>query len=400
MFRAIYTFGLILLSFVWLARLFKKKYRKTLALRLGWKVPSLSSTSPHRIWVHAVSLGETKAIIPLLKQLKKIYPEAFIIFSTLTETGYRAAKEEFPEADRHLFLPFDLWSRSYVREARPTLVLLCETDFWYHFLDESKRQGARVILVNGKLSLKSLKLYRRFPAIFRPFDRLIVQGDEYKRRFLSLGIPEEKIFVGGNIKIDAQKILPEPLPFDPPILVIGSTHDPEEQLLLKALGPVWEKHPRLKVILVPRHPERFETVAKLLETLHLPYARLSQNSTSARLTLADFMGSLKELYRQSTLCIVAGSWTSKVGGHNILEPAFFGKPVIFGPYMHSQPDFCEQVLEARAGLQLSLDKLSQALIDLLDHPEKARALGKAGLELIQKNQGALNKTLDLIQPLC
>ena len=397
MFKWLYSIGLAFVSFAWLPKLFKNKYRQTLSARLGRGL-SLRSDKPTRIWVHAVSLGETKAVIPLVKQLRALYPDSFFIFSTLTATGLEAAKKEFPEADRHIYLPFDLVSRTAVKEARPTLVLLSETDFWYHFLDESKAQGANIILVNGKLSKGSFALYKWAPTLFQPIDRFLVQNEIYKRRFLALGIPESKISVSGNLKITP---LPDASshPNQTPTLVIGSTHDPEERIFLSALSDVWKKYPELKVYLVPRHPERFETVAKLIESFHIPFSRSSVGDNH-KLILVDEMGRLKSLYSQADLCAVGGSWTPKIGGHNILEPAFFGKPVIFGPYMHSQPDFLELVLSEKAGLQVPEASLSSALIHLLTYPNECKALGQAGLALIKKNQGALDKTLAVIQSLC
>ena len=400
MFKWLYSIGLVLISLAWLPKLLQKKYRVTLAQRWGIGLPCLKSEKPMRLWVHAVSLGEAQAIIPLVKRLKNENPDLFIILSTQTQTGMNAAKKELPEADHHLFLPFDLIVRKVVREAKPTLVLVSETDFWFNFLDEAKKNGAKVALVNGKLSERSMRLYHLFPQLLKPVDRFIVQGEVYKNRFLQVGIDQEKIKVSGNLKLDSELEEMPLIPNKKPVLVIGSTHHPEEKQFLDALKEVWKHHPDLQVFLVPRHPERFDAVAKLIEIENIPYSRSSAGLQHERLTLVDEMGKLKGLYRQATLSAIGGSWTPKVGGHNILEPAFFAKPLIFGPYMHSQPDFCDLVLASHAGLQVPVHNLAATLTHLLSHPEEAHRLGQAAYSLIQKNQGALKKTLDEIPPLC
>lgn len=403
MFKWLYSIGLALIALIWFPKLFQKKYRPTLTARLGWHRPSLTSDRTPRIWVHAVSLGETKAVLPLLRRLKEKRPESFIVFSSLTTTGLHEAQKGFPEADRHLYLPLDLFVRPLMKEMKPTLLLLAETDYWIHFLDEAKRNGAKIVLVNGKLSAQSLRLYKWLPGfgatLNHLIDRFLVQGELYKNRFIELGINPAHIEVCGNLKVDAEEGVVVQTAQEAPVLVIGSTHDPEEKLLLEALEPVWKRFPTLQVYLVPRHPERFDKVAKLIEELKIPFARFSSGK-KAGLILVDAMGQLKDLYRKSDLCLVAGSWTSKVGGHNILEPALYGKPVIFGPYMQAQPDFCELVLCSKAGLQVPAEKLSLTLIHLLEHPEEAKQLGEAGLDLIRKNRGAMDKTLELILPLC
>lgn len=398
MFKWLYTIGLALVSLIWLPKLLQKKYRARLPALFG-KGLSLKSSQPMRIWVHAVSLGETKAIIPLVKKLKEKWPDAFIVLSSLTATGLEEAKKEFAEADRHITLPFDLVVRKFVREMKPTLVILSEADFWYNFLDEAKRNGAKIVLVNGKISSRSMPLYRYFPPLLKSIDSFIVQAELYQKRFLEIGVDPAKIHVSGNLKFDAAMETMPVAVTSYPILVVGSTHEPEEKIFLNALSFVWKKHPSLQVYLVPRHPERFDKVAKIIEEAHIPFTRYSEG-TFSRLTLVDEMGRLKQLYRQADICVVAGSWTPKVGGHNVLEPAFFGKPVIFGPYMHNQPEFCDLVLAANAGLQIPAEELPTALIRLLDHPEEAHQLGANGLALIQKNHGSVDKTLALIQALC
>jgi 3-deoxy-D-manno-octulosonic-acid transferase len=185
------------------------------------------------------------------------------------------------------------------------------------------------------------------------------------------------------------------------VVVVGSSHNPEESLLLKVMSDVWIKYPNVKVMIVPRHPERFNEVAGILQKNNINFRRLSQKKHDEKsempVILIDAMGLLRKCYQMADIAIVAGSYTSKVGGHNILEPSWYGVPVIFGPHMHGQPDLLELVKEYRAGLQVSIDELPAALINLLGQPNECKLLGEAGLRLAGDVHGATGKTWDLIK---
>ena len=380
-----------------LPRLFQKKARSSLKERLGLKAPELRSDKPERIWVHAVSVGEAKAVIPLVKRLRDEKPEAFIVFTTTTKTGLNEVEKGCLEADRAFLMPLDFFTAKLVQEMRPTLVILSETDFWFNFLSAAKKSGAKVVLVNGKMSQKSYQRYRFFKPLFKLIDAYIVQADIYKQRFIDLGVPEEKLTVSGNLKLDKAAQEPDPLNFKDPVLVIGSTHAPEEKLFLDVVSKVWENTPNLKVYIVPRHPERFDQVAKLIENKGVAYTRSSKKETgSEKLVLVDEMGKLNDLYHQATITCVAGSWTPKVGGHNILEPSFFGRPVIFGPYMHTQPELVEMVKASEAGIQVDEFDLKDAIENLIQNPYQAKAFGKRGFDLVRQSSGALTLTLNTL----
>ena len=381
-----------------LPRLFQKKARSSLKERLGLKAPELRSDKPERIWVHAVSVGEAKAVIPLVKRLRDEKPEAFIVFTTTTKTGLNEVEKGCLEADRAFLMPLDFFTAKLVQEMRPTLVILSETDFWFNFLSAAKKSGAKVVLVNGKMSQKSYQRYRFFKPLFKLIDAYIVQADIYKQRFIDLGVPEEKLTVSGNLKLDKAAQEPDPLNFKDPVLVIGSTHAPEEKLFLDVVSKVWENTPNLKVYIVPRHPERFDQVAKLIENKGVAYTRSSKKETgSEKLVLVDEMGKLNDLYHQATITCVAGSWTPKVGGHNILEPSFFGRPVIFGPYMHTQPELVEMVKASEAGIQVDEFDLKDAIENLIQNPYQAKAFGKRGFDLVRQSTGALTLTLNTLK---
>lgn len=412
---AYFLMSLILLPKMLYQLAFKNKYRNSLLKRFGSGFPLIKKGKRPLVWIHAVSLGETKAVAALAKSLRAEMNNPILVFSTTTETGYVEACRTIT-ADYHVYLPFDFsWVvRPIIKRTAPDLVILCESDFWYNFLDASKKAGAAVVLVNGKVSIKSAERFSKFPAfakrLFSLIDVFCVQSNLYKKRFESIGIPEDKIIVTGNMKFDGDYAKLPPAQLDAwrkelgitqqdQVLVIGSSHAPEESQLLKALSPVWNKFPALKVMVVPRHPERFNEVAGILQKNNVSFRRLSQKNSdpSSSVILIDAMGLLRKCYQLADVALVAGSYTSKVGGHNILEPSWYGVPVIFGPHMHSQPDLVDLVNEYGAGLQVNLDDLPNVLLDLLENSNHRKSIGDAGLKLAGDVHGATGKTLGIIK---
>lgn len=403
------TFAALLYApyFFW-QMLVKGKYRKSFLKRFGKDFPE-APKGKKVIWVHAVSVGETKAVMPLIKKIKENQPDDWVILTTVTETGYAEAVKGC--ADRVHYLPFDFIIRPIVRKVKPSKVILCETDYWYNFLDEAKKNGATNVVVNGKISESSLRRFKAVPffanKLFELIDLWIVQNSLYKQRFLQLGISEDKIKVGGNIKLDSDAEYMSDAARDDfkrtlnlknePILVVGSSHDPEEKLFLDAFIKAQKEFPALKMILVPRHPERFDAVAKMIEEKNIPSARFSKGiDSSAQVILIDAMGQLKKCYQIATLAAVCGSWTPKVGGHNILEPSFYGKAVLFGPYMSTQPDFLNLMNDYKAGLQVEENEIADTVISLLKDKKRREAFGKQGKLLIEESQGALTKTYAML----
>ena len=253
------------------AVLFQKKYRKSLLARFGFPYPAFKKNSLPSIWIHSVSVGETKAVVALAKELKQQFPNNPLIISTTTETGQAEAKRSLPFADYHVYLPFDFaWVIApIIKQAAPALVILCESDFWYNFLYYAKKQKASIVLVNGKLSEQSMKRFKIVSffthSLFSFFDLLCVQNLLYKERLINIGLNSEKLVVTGNLKLDEhypqlsknetmewrQKL---GINLDEVVLTIGSSHSPEEQLFIDALKEVWKQTPHLRVLLVPRHP--------------------------------------------------------------------------------------------------------------------------------------------------
>lgn len=416
MFSFFYNLILLLIALItlpkWLWQWFMlKKYRQSLKARLGISLPSFTPKKGQEVvWIHAVSLGEARAVIPLFHKIRHAYPNSAIVISTTTETGQAEAKCSMPEAEAHFFLPLDFsWViRRVLKQLQPTRLILCESDFWYHLLKIAKDKGVRIDLINGKISERSSLRFQKFAfftrRLFSNFDFLSVQSERYRDRFLSMGIPKEKILVSGNLKFDSPTKKMTPVEREDfkkylnissadPVLVIGSTHPPEEERILSALRSVWKKIPDLKVILVPRHPERFNEVATLIQQKKMAFHRLSEKKKKhERLILIDAMGKLSQCYQIADFAIVGGSYTPYVGGHNIFEPIAFDVPVFFGPYMHNQPDLEEIVVTSGAGKQIPIEQLPETLLEFLEKSDLHRQYVDACNHLNQSVQGATDRT--------
>lgn len=395
------------------------KYRETIKQRFGFELPSIKPEAGQKLlWIHAVSMGETRAVIPLYRRFRAQFPDLKIVISTTTETGHAEAKRSMPDADSHFFLPFDFsWIiRKFMRALQPSYLILVESDIWYNLIQCAKKQGAHVFLVNGKISERSARRFEKIPfftkQLFSFFDLLCVQNTIYRDRFFSLDVPLSHLVVTGNIKLD---VAPKRLSHDEAqalkgelgieqqdrVLVIGSSHEPEEEWLLTALSSVWQQIPNLKVILVPRHPERFSRVASLLKDKQIDaliYSKREERRGGERVILIDAMGMLNSCYQIAHIAIVAGSFLTTVGGHNIFEPVVFGAPVFFGPHMHSQPDFPVLILKGEAGRQVTLQELPKALLELLQNEELRQRYIEAGQTLVQEVEGSIGRTFAQLLP--
>lgn len=419
----IYESVLFLLVFLGLPKflyqwIFHKKYRKSLRSRFGGDFPEIDRTGKQVIWIHAVSVGETLAVSTLAKRCKEETPNALLIISTTSETGQAEARRSLPFADHFVYLPFDFFFvvDPILKSVRPDVVILCESDFWFNFMRTAKKYGAAIALVNGKLSPTSTKRFQWFPPftnqLFGLIDHFFIQNQEYDSRFAALGIPADKRTVTGNMKFDVRHL---PLPKEEReelkhklglqqgelFLVVGSCHDPEEQLVLDALKPLWSSLPHLKVLFVPRHPERFSPVLQILQKQNMPLGKFSEAPlpSDTRLILMDSMGLLRKCYQLADLAIVAGSFTPKVGGHNITEPCWYGVPVLYGPNMHTQKELVGLMKQYGSGIQVNPEVLSDTLHRLLSTPQERQALGANGLKLVADAHGATEKTWQGIERL-
>ncbi len=383
------------------------KHRKSFLEKFGFNLPTFhfTKTGP-RIWVHSISVGETKAVAPLIARLQEKYPSASIVVSTVSETGQEEARRSIPAASHIFYFPLDFsWIiKKLMRRISPHLLLLVEGDFWYNLID----QAPHVALVNGKISEKSLSRFLKVPFFSKPLFHKIelycLQSHRFQERFLKFGIDPSRMVITGNLKFDqpfphidkeAWRAALAIAPSDR-VVTLGSTHNPEEEMLLDAIATLLKKYPNLKILIVPRHPERFAQVATLLVKKGIDFSRYSSPSKNPdhRVILVDAMGVLSGCYQLSELAIVAGSFIPTVGGHNIFEPAALGVPVLFGPSMYSQKDLVELVTHAGAGRQVTLDNLTSTLDELLAYPSKA--MHEAGLRLADEVHGATTRTLDAI----
>lgn len=392
------------------------KYRHFLRQRLKAAYPRVDKAGRKLVWIHAVSLGETRAVMPLAKRIKEEWGNPILVVSSVTETGHAEAMKIMAFADYHVFLPLDFhYNVSKVLEKLPPdVVLVTETDLWYQFLRTAKQQcGSHIAVVNAKISERSQRRLLRVPffskRLYGLVDEFCCQNELYRDRLLALGVSPDKLIVTGNIKFDtvfSEMSSGEMLAFRnkmginarDKVVVIGSSHDPEEHELLSALRPLQQQMPNLKILLVPRHPERFGDVFALVKDLQFSVARLSvAMKGNEEVVLVDAMGVLRQCYQIADVSIVGGSFTDRIGGHNILEPAAYGVPVLFGPFMHAQPDLPALVLEAQAGIQIDVSGVADAVRMLLSDDVTRKRFGINGLRLYSSLQGSTARTFDALK---
>jgi 3-deoxy-D-manno-octulosonic-acid transferase len=390
---------------------FKKGLKAYLALSLPSK-PPIAKKGPVFL-LCAVSVGEAKAASSLLEKIKETYPTATIYIGSRTETGHAEAKKSLSKADGHFLLPFDFsWTvKRFLSYIEPDVVIIIESDFWYNFLKTSKQRGSLLFLASGKLSETSCKRLCKVAflakKLFGLFDLLCMQNETFASRMLHFDLDPSKVIVTGNLKFDTpflrsdQSALKKQLGIakEDWVVVVASTHHLEEESLLKAIAPLWKKIPELKLLLVPRHPERFSEVEEVLAKEEIPftsYSRIAHRTGDEKIVLMDVMGMLFSLYLVADVAVLGGSFLHTLKGHNIFEPIQAGVPVIFGPYMRDQKDFVDCVLFAKAGLQTDLGGLCQEVESLWKNPAMLQNLRKNGERLLVEAQGSSSKTWKLI----
>lgn len=385
------------------------KYRGGITQKLGrlrkGVMRVIGGTRP--IWVHAVSVGEVMAAHPLIRELKKKYPDKKLILSTVTVTGNYTARRRVPEADAVFFFPFDYpWIvRRVIRGINPVIVLVAETELWPNFFRELRKAGIASAVINGRISLKSYKNYVKFKKffsrVFQNVNLFCMQSDADAMRIKDIGAASDKVIVTGNLKFD-QKI---PVTQSPPIAIpsggkvitAGSTHRGEEKALLEIFTQLRTKYPELLLILAPRHPERFDEVAGLVNKAGYECQRRTRlKETLKDVLLLDTIGELRAFYTLCDIAFVGGSLV-KVGGHNLLEPAAMKKPVIFSRYMFNFKEISEALMSAGGGIMVKDKKeLYSQLDNLLSDRELAKRMGERAFQVIETNSGAAKKTIDAV----
>lgn len=357
------------------------------------------------IWIHAVSVGEAKSVQSLFHSLRAENPAAFFLITATTSTGLAEARRSLPAADAFAYMPIDIRPivRRWASKLRPKLFILVESDFWPNLLAAIKKHGGKTLLVSGKISERSAARFAAFSyfskKLFDRIDLLSVQNTEHAQRFLPLVEPA-KIKIGGNLKLDHRPLAVDAaywrqkLSISDPAITLACTHAPEEEELLSLL-PL----DRYCLFLAPRHPERFDEVAALLQRRNIPFIRwtqIDQKRGGERVILVDAMGQLPICYALSRLAIVAGSFAPHVGGHNILEPCLYGVPVFFGPHTHGQKELTARVLAAKAGIQTPYATLPAIVESFFSTPKKEDSMRAAAAALIESGRGATASTLQII----
>ncbi len=372
----------------------------------------INSYEKSDIWVHTVSLGEMMASIPFLRRLKKEYPHKRIILSTTTHTGQKLAMERFSEAERIMYMPWDtgICIKRVINSIRPQIFITVETELWPVLFHTLKRAKSTIIILNGRLSNDSFKGYRKI----RPFmkevlsnvDYFYMQADADAKRIISIGADSRRVMVMGNLKFDIEIDNPETPAWSKNLrdktILAGSTHKGEDEIILNAYEIIKMGFNEISLVLAPRHPERFNEVERILKERRFDYVRrtnLDKEDAGDRrydIILLDTIGELSQLFSIATVTFVGGSLLP-YGGHNILEPAYWGKPIIFGPYMDNFP-FSKEFLKESASIMVNNhEDMAERVLELLNDPEKARQMGQRARTVIDRNRGATEKALELIR---
>ncbi len=405
---------LIPYTIYWLLRaLVNDSYRHRLAQRFGFAYQRLEPS----LWVHAVSVGEVVAAAPLIRALLERYPQHPLLLTTVTPTGAARAQSLFGDAIAHAYIPFETPDavNRFFRRAQPKIAMIMETEIWPNLYHGCGTRRIPLVLVSARISPRSVNSYRKLLPLFRETLShgivIAAQSEADAERFISLGASEQRTRVTGNIKFDTElppdllargQALRRKVMGERPVWIAASTHDGEEELVLQAHRQLLAKHPNLLLILVPRHPQRFPAVRSLIEKSEFEYvARTSGDACKASTSVyfGDTMGEVTLFYAASDIAFVAGSLTP-IGGHNMLEPAALGVPVLTGPYVFNAQEIADRfVAEEACRMVQDTDGLVAEVDRLLRHPNEARALGENGRQILEKNRGALLRLLGLIEPL-
>ena len=393
------------------------KYWRGLSERMG-KVPDrLKTVTGQRvIWIHAVSVGEVLAVSGLVGQMRRYFPQHRVVVSTTTDTGQELARRRFGEESVFYFpMDFAFAIRAYTRLLRPELIVLAETEFWPSFLRIAHRSGARVAVVNARISDRSWPRYRRFRwalgRMLTDVDLLLTQTEEDKTRLMSIGADARRVRVSGNLKFDVSVPAPPAIvetlrraiarEGGGPVLVCGSTVEDEEPPLLRAFENLRVRHPHAVMMVAPRHPERFEAVDSLLAKIGISSHRRSQwqgEPLAGSVLLVDTIGELAALYGLADVAFVGGSLVPR-GGHNIIEPAQHGTAIVTGNHTENFRDIVALFQSRDAVRIVGLAELPLMLMQLFDNPAERMALGRAAKETILSHMGATSRTVEALQRL-
>lgn len=402
-------FLLITLPYWLLQMLRHGKYRAGLRQRLGAVPPHLKAKiGKPSIWVHAVSVGEVVAASGAVEELREQFPSHRVLISTTTSTGQKLAAKRFGEENVFYFpLDFSFAIRPYLEALRPELVVVAETEFWPNFLRLVRCSGARVAVINSRISDRSFPGYKRLgfwiPKVLANVDLFLAQTEEDRRRLVEIGAPESRVSVAGNLKFDVAPPKPPAIVSSlrasllqsGPVLVCGSTLEDEEGSLLSAFRNILANHPQAVMILAPRHPERFAEVAALVETLAFRLVRRSLWSgepLAGSVFLLDSIGELAALYSLATVAFVGGSLVPR-GGHNILEPALYGVPIVTGNHYENFREIVTFFLNRDAVRVVGVAELPLVFMELIENQAEREELGSNALAALDSQRGATGRTV-------
>ena len=425
MYRVIF---LLLLPVLLLALLFRSisnpKYRQRLSERLGFFPNHYPADANNKggIVLHAASVGEVIALTPLVEQLLQQYSHLPITITTFTPTGSAQVVKHFGSRVQHSFLPLDLLpcTTLFLARLQPKIMIFMETELWPNLINQCAHKKIKLLLINGRLSANSMKSYQKISALITPalnsFDKILCQSQDNLANFLQLGASVEQCQMSGNLKFDIsinkqthekQATLAKLLPKHRTLWLIASTHQGDEEIALNAFQLIKKQFPQLLLVIVPRHPERFELVAKLCTNQGYSIAKRSEQTpvTEQDIWLLDTLGELMAAYALADIVTMGGSF-SHIGGHNPLEPALFKKAIIVGNDMSNFTDVLAQLQQNKAVVQLPLltepdngQQLAEAVLHLLPDTDAAHLLGTNAHQVVLNNQGASSRTLTQIQDL-
>lgn len=419
----LFSVGLVLAAPFYLWRLRGKKVLTHWRERFGFLPQSMQQAESGAVWVHAVSVGETLAVVGLVQEILRHFPKCKVFLSHVTAAGREAGEHRLPHVAGRFYLPLD-WECAVGRvlaRIRPALMVIVETELWPNLLHAVHSRGCRVVLVNGRLSDRSFRRYR----LVRPFmqrvlenvDHLCAQTSTDAERYRAIGTAPERITTTGNLKFDSRppqlgdfsRRLKKAIDGVPrrPVVVAASTMLGEEPLVLEAWDEIRTKSPQGLLVLAPRHPARFEDVARMLVASQRSVVRRTELETSEgglvaqlhspQILLLDSIGELAGLFEVADVVFVGGTLVP-TGGHNLLEPAYWGKPIVFGPHMHNFRDVAQLFLNEAAALQVrSAHELADTVVELLQDERRSQALGERARRLLERESGATDRVMNQIR---
>ena len=399
----------------WIARgLGNRRYRDRFGQRFGFGYPQMPGGS---IWIHAVSVGEVQAAVPLVNALAKQFPDRRLLVTTVTPTGAERVQALFGDSVQHCYIPFETpyAVTRFFNNVQPDIALILETEIWPNLYHECGQRDIPLILVSARISPKSVDNYRRFLPLFRQTLSygivIAAQSASDAERFKRLGAAPERTWITGNIKFDIE--MPNDLlergdnfrrdNFEGrPVWVAASTHEREEEQVLYAHEMVRKQFPNALLVLVPRHPERFAAVRNLLHKQGLNFVARTDGvpcTADTEVYLGDTMGDVPMFYAAANVAFVGGSLVP-IGGHNLLEPAALGRPVVTGPHLFHTQDIADKFEKLGASIAVNnAGQLGAAVAELFADEATAIDIGNRGRQIVQQNKGALDRLLKLLQPL-